>query len=396
MTTQASPLPLSNRVSSWVRALTNGIVSSPGHARRGELALAISLVGNLEPPVYIAAIGGSPGAGITLPPQTESGHIVTHIGGERITLASPPTPHPDLHGADRDLALRIANSRPQELPWWRLKLTAELLVRGQNLVVPKPSGSLSPLLVSRMGEVVAAVWTSPDNSLRHYVLPYLPSYMPVLQWLAEWAIPEFVPSVARRIRSSLANEPALQTEAEVATRTALSELGSEFERCRTVLRAKLADVRASADAVRDPLLYGSGSELVTAVECLLRDAELQVISLDELFGDTVSADLLVTWGARRLLVEVKSASGNPSESLAEPPVRHLRTWPNLKPDLPVSGVVLVLSHQIRSHPLDRSPEPYSRREFVDSLTFPIVTTRRLFESWRLGDYEAIRGALFKS
>jgi hypothetical protein len=56
--------------------------------------------------------------------------------------------------------------------------------------------------------------------------------------------------------------------------------------------------------------------------------------------------------------------------------------------------VLVLNHQTNTHPLDRQAAPYSRREFFDALTFPILTTRQLFDWWRADDHEAVRVAVF--
>ncbi len=173
-----------------------------GTASRDETALAVTLIGDDSPPVYRAQ--GSPWAGVTIP--YGSGQISTSVGGEWMKLSSPPEPPSDLRGADRNLAMRIA-TRSLDLPWWSLGLSAQLLVREQFMVHPKPSGHLSPLLKSRAGEVVAAVWSSPDQRVRHYVLPFLPSYVPVLEWLADFAIPEFVPSAARRRRSSLSLDP---------------------------------------------------------------------------------------------------------------------------------------------------------------------------------------------
>jgi hypothetical protein len=95
-----------------------------------------------------------------------------------------------------------------------------------------------------------------------------------------------------------------------------------------------------------------------------------------------------------MLVEVKSASGNPSESLVDDALRHLATWPALRPDLPVEGVVLVVNHQTRLHPFDRPDEPYSRPEFVQSLKVPVITTRRMFDWWRAGNAPAILAATF--
>jgi hypothetical protein len=134
--------------------------------------------------------------------------------------------------------------------------------------------------------------------------------------------------------------------------------------------------------------------LVDAVEGVLRSAGLDVVNLDELFNDTISADLLASTGQYRILVEVKSASGNPSESLVDDTLRHLATWPALRPELPVEGIVLVLNHQTRLNPLDRPNEPYTRPEFVQSLKIPVITTRRLFDWWRAGDAAEIVEAVF--
>jgi hypothetical protein len=356
------------------------------------LALVVSAIGSLEPPVYVAATGGTPGASMTIYP--ESGEIVTSIGGSRIPLAVPPTPHPDLQGADRDLALRIVNSRPLEFPWWSLGLSAQLLSRGNWMTAPKAEGMLSPLLVSSTGEIVAAVWTSSNRPIRWYVLPYMPSYVPILHWLSDRAIPEFVPSAARRVRASLSTTPELLTSAEAHAANALATLEAEYERRHAELLSMLGLEMTRADEVRDPILFGTGSVLVSAVKRIFEDAGLDVVDLDELFGDTISADLLVALGIRRVLVEVKSSAGSASERETEPPARHLNTWPKLKPDWPVEGVVLVFNHQTRSHPLDRSPEPYSRAPHITSLTFPVVATRRLFDLWRVGDLEGIRKTLF--
>jgi hypothetical protein len=269
-----------------------------------------------------------------------------------------------------------------------------LVVRQQSLVHPAPSGTLSPLLMSRAGEVVAAVWTAPDIRLRYYVLPFLPSYVPVLEWLADFGIPEFVPSAARRRRSSLGKEPTFQTREELETRSVIADLETNFVREMEKLGAILERDKAAADAVRHPLLYGSGAELVDAVARVLEGAGVEVENLDETFEDTISADLLASIGSRRMLVEVKSATGNAAENLVEVAAKHLRTWPALRPNDPVDGIVLVLNHQTRIHPDDRQPEPYARREFLQSLTMPVIPTRRLFDWWRVGDEPAIVTSIF--
>lgn len=109
---------------------------------------------------------------------------------------------------------------------------------------------------------------------------------------------------------------------------------------------------------------------------------------------SANADLFASWGDRSVLIEVKSASGNAPERLAEAPTRHLATWPQLRPEIPVAGVVLVVNHQAKIHPLDRSPRPYTRPEFIDSLSFPVISTMQLFGWWRRGDHEGIRSAIF--
>lgn len=122
-------------------------------------------------------------------------------------LASPPELATDLSKADRDLALRLRN-RSLDLFWWALGMRGEMSYRGG---VPEtlwePQGEISPLLISSAGEVVAAVWNSPDGTIRHYVLPFLPPYIPFLEWVVEQAIPELVPSAARRVRGSLPPSP---------------------------------------------------------------------------------------------------------------------------------------------------------------------------------------------
>jgi hypothetical protein len=56
----------------------------------------------------------------------------------------------------------------------------------------------------------------------------------------------------------------------------------------------------------------------------------------------------------------------------------------------------VVNHQRSIAPLDRSADVYSRLEFVQSLTIPVTTTFALFDAWRLGDWDAIRSALFSA
>ena len=360
-----------------------------GATSRGELALAVSQVGALSEPSIRNVFGSH--ASVMLP-----GAFACTVGGMRLALASLPEPAPDLGRADRDLALRLVGARPSELPWWRLELSAQAVHYGNGDTEIAPTeGRLDPLLVSRAGEVVAAVWTSQNGGIRHYILPAMPSYVPVLRWLSERGVPEFVPAAARRRRGSLTSEARLQTRAEADARARLAELEANFARRQNAMQAEVNAAAEAADAVRDPLLYGTDAELVTAVSRVLTDAGLKVRDVDAMLDATANADLLVTWGDRTVLAEVKSATGNPKEALAEAPMRHLATWPGLRPDIAVSGVVLILNHQTKTHPLDRSPSPYSRHEFVNTLRFPVISTTQLFEWWRQGEHDAIREALFR-
>jgi hypothetical protein len=242
--------------------------------------------------------------------------------------------------------------------------------------------------------VVAAVWTSPDGAIRHYVLPWLPLWTPVLQWLSQRAIPEFVPSAARRIHARIGEEPALQTNAELSAQAALAQLDQQYQTSRDELLQRVAEARAAADDLRHDLLFGSSVVLEDAVSRVLCDAGCDVTPLDSLLDRPANADLLVVNTGRRRLVEVKSASGNTSEDLVNAARRHLDTWPELRPDLPVEGITLIVNHQTRTHPLERSTAVYSRPEFVRSLTLPVTTSLQLYHAWRVGQFDAIRDMVF--
>ena len=142
-------------------------------------------------------------------------------------------------------------------------------------------------------------------------------------------------------------------------------------------------------------IYGTGSELVDAVATVLTAAGLTVSDLDELLGDTSSADLLVSIGSNRRLVEVKSAGGNAGEKLVVALDRHLQTWPAIRPSEPVSGGVLVVNHQHKLDPSERSAEVFSRTEFVATLTVTVLSSRQLFDWWRVSDWESVRRAVMR-
>lgn len=142
------------------------------------------------------------------------------------------------------------------------------------------------------------------------------------------------------------------------------------------------------------MLYGTGADLENVVAAVLEAAGLNVVKVDELLADTSSADLLVSFAGRRRLIEVKSASGNAAETLVSQLQTHLRTWPQLRPTDSVEGGVLVVNHQYRREPDQRSASVYVRPEFVAALTAPVLSTRQLFDWWRASEWTAIRKAAF--
>ncbi|MGA9678823.1 MAG: hypothetical protein WBR28_27380 [Mycobacterium sp.] len=363
-----------------------------GAPTRGEVALAISMIGGQEQSRMFSPFG--PGASVSLP-GSEGGF--ESVGGAQISLAAKPTLAEGLDGADRDLASRLVTGRDLALPWWSLHLSGAELFPGAGGGPSRrvtPAGTFSPLLITGAGEVVAAVWTSPDEAIRHYIVPWLRSWTTLLEWLGSQAIPAFIPGAARRLRATVGEEPRLQTTAELSARSALATLERDYQSRHDALAQQLADARQAADAVRHDLLFGSSTGLENAVSRVLTDASCQVTPLDSLLASTASADLLVAQGDRRRLVEVKSASGNASERLVDDAGRHLNTWPQLRPEIQVEGITLIVNHQTNTHPLNRSAVVYTRPEFVQSLTLPVITTLQLFDAWRHGDFDAIRKAVY--
>jgi hypothetical protein len=139
-----------------------------------------------------------------------------------------------------------------------------------------------------------------------------------------------VPNALRWARSPHFIDPDLQTKDEATARQALVELEARYSTEKAQLEDQLGRASAAAGPVRYGLLYGTGTELVAAVERVLKDAGFSTVNLDDLLGATTSAtsaDLLVTYAQERRLVEIKSASGRVSEALVGDLKRHLETMP---------------------------------------------------------------------
>jgi hypothetical protein len=360
-----------------------------GAAQRGEIALVMTLIGNAEGDGATFSIFGSDAS-------VQVADFYTRVGGRRLPAGSRPTAAPDLSPADRDLAIRLL-TRPPTAPWWTLQLYGAGTSRGDGFggeTQHPAQGHIEPILLDPLGEPVVAAWVSPDGGQRWYVLPDGMAWDNVLDWLVHSALPQYAPDVLRRARSPHFIDPELQTHEETAARTALAELEARYRLEYGQLEQELQVAQAKAEPIRYGLLYGSGDELVRAVAAVLTEAGLTVLDLDADLGATRSADLLVSApDADRRLVEIKGAGGTAREDLVSYLLRHLQTWPELRPDLPAAGGVLVVNHQHKLHPAERTDQVYARREFVETLQVPVVSSLHLFRWWRARDWAAIRTAI---
>ncbi len=359
-----------------------------GARERDELALLITTMGNVNDD-RPRPLGATADATISLP------GVETYISGARLPASATISLADGLDAADRDLGLRLRNGRGPDAPWWSLQLTGSEPWPGTGGPPTRyePTGELQPILLDGLNQPVVAVWSSAEGDQRWYVLPDVCDWDSILDWLVQLALARYVPGALRRARSPLALDLALQSPAEVAARQALEELEASFAQQRRELEGQLEEARAHAEPIRNGLLYGTGAELENTVATVLEAVGLDVVKIDELLGETSSADLLVSLGERRRLIEVKSASGNSAETLVGQLETHLRTWPQLRPAEPVDGGVLVVNHQHRTEPGERSTSVYTRPEFVAALTVPVLSTRQLFDWWRASDWAAIRQAV---
>jgi len=359
-----------------------------GAAHRGELALVIATMGNVNDQ-RARPLGATADATISLPGAEE------YISGARLPTAVTISLADGLEAIDRDLALRLRNGRASDAPWWSLALSgSEWLPGGAGAPTRhEPTGRLEPILIDGLGRPVVATWTAADASQRWYIVPDVCDWDSILTWLVERALPGSVPGALRRARSPLALDPALQTPAEAAAHRALEDLEASYAEQRCRLDDRLEAAKAQAEPIRHGLLYGTSTELENTVAAVLDAAGFTVVNVDELLSDTTSADLLVSFGGKSRLIEVKSASGSASETLLAQLETHLRTWPQLQPAQPVDGGALVVNHQYRLEPDQRTGSVYTRPEFVAALTVPVLSTGELFEWWRASDWAATREAI---
>jgi hypothetical protein len=264
---------------------------------------------------------------------------------------------------------------------------------GGASITDAPEGELHPILVDTLGDPVVAAWTPQAGDQRWYVIPDATDWNGVVDWLIHQALPAYVPDALRRARSPHFVDPDLQTPTELRARQALAEMAVRHAEEQARLEGELQRAHSAAEGVRYGLLYGTGRELVDAVDAVLKDAGFTTVNLDERLGETRSADLLAIFQQQRRLIEIKSTGGKASEALVGDLERHLATWPELRPQEPVGGGALIVNHQHKLEPHQRSPQVYSRPEFVAALTLPVISTRALFDWWRVSDWTSIRAAL---
>jgi hypothetical protein len=359
-----------------------------GATARDETALIIATLGNVDDDRARSPLSEYD-AGVTFPGFNGS------IAGKRLPGRTPVSLAKDLDDADRDLGLRLRN-RPADAPWWAMTLRPLVLEGSRGTSVHQPQGELVPILVDSLGAPVVARWTPAEGQQLWYVIPDGTDWDVVVDWLVQRALPTHVPAALPRVRSAHGIDPALETAAEAEVRTALASLEQRYADDKARFEGELQAARKIAEPMRNALLYGTGSELEKAVAEVLRAAGFTVTELDTALGGTVSADLLATLKDQVCLVEVKSASGAASENLVGQLKRHLDTWPQLRPGQPLTCAALIVNHQHRLDPAQRSPNVYQRQVFLDALTFPVVTTRDLFDWWRTSDWEAVRASVLSS
>lgn len=357
-----------------------------GAASRGELALTVSKLGRTE--------SGTHNVFSNHDDSVSLGDLYTSVVSTRLGNGAQVALHGLVAGADRDLGLRLLNATPA-LTWWTIELSGATSQSsfGDPTYHP-PEGTIHPILVTPLGETVVGAWISEDGSERRYVVPQDVPWELVLNWLTSHGLPEHVPAAMRRSRASIALPDALLTTTELQLRHQISDLQANYEAERARLNGKLDAERARATDIRDRLLYGTGQDLVDAVAALLRLAGIDVVDLDKSIGDTINADLRCSFEHACRLVEVKSASGAPGERLYSDLVRHVAAWPTLPGAERIDGGALILNHEHKKEPLDRTSDPYTRPEFLAAQTHPVLTTLQLFLAWRDSDWAAVRAALF--
>jgi len=358
-----------------------------GAYRRGEIALVISPIGSTERESRNVHRIFGPVDSVSV------GRTYTSIDGRPIGIGARVRAAAGLGDADGQLALRLLSSNPA--PTWRsLSLRGAVLHSVHGSEEHAAEGELLPILETELGEPVVAAWISPDGVERRYIVPVETPWTLLLPWLLEQALPEFIPGAMRRARRPLAADEDLMTRRERDARAALAALEAEYDARRDELERQLEDAQSAAMTTREGLVYGTGQQLVAAVQSVFEFAGIVVVDLDKHLGGTKNADLLCTFDGRSRLVEVKSANGSAPERAYQDLIRHLREWPSVPGSVLVDGGALVMSHELRTVPLERRPRPYARPEFLAAQTEPVISALDLLAAWCEEDRQAVRQLLY--
>ncbi|MTE17037.1 hypothetical protein [Nocardia aurantiaca] len=370
----------------WSKELTRLL---EGAKARDEMALVVKMLGRASIDTPDGSVAAAEDDSLFLPGFQGS------IEARRLPAGARPQLAAGLSAAEQDLGKRLLN-RPAAAQWWTLSLVDTALEspgrHGVQKMSPLP-GELEPILVDSLGKPVVAAWVPEQQNQRWYIVPDAIVWSSVIDWLVQQAIPYYIPDAPRRFRTAGFVDPAWQTQREQRAGDALAAMEIRHLEERARLEAELEDARRAAEVVRDGLLYGSGGELVRAVDQALSDAGISTIDLDTSEKGTWSADLLASADGPARLVEVKSEGGRAKEALVGDLRKHLDTWRAEYPDKPVSGGTLIVNHQRKTAPEKRDPQVYSRPEFVKALPVKVVGTVDLFRWWKESDWPAIREAV---
>ncbi|MGN2642423.1 hypothetical protein ACTD5D_40875 [Nocardia takedensis] len=360
-----------------------------GAEQRGEMALVISMLGRAGDDNSVRSVTTAADDSLFLPGFQGS------ITARRLPVGARPQLADGLSAADRDLGNRLLG-RGDGAQWWTLALANTALESGTGYgvqkVFPLP-GALEPILIDPVGKPVVAAWVPAHRNQRWYIVPDAIKWSSVIDWLVQQAIPYYIPDAPRRFRTAGFVDPAWETPREQQARQAIAAMEIQHVEERAQLEAERDAARQEAEGVRDGLLWGSGGELVRAVDQVLSDAGISTIDLDVGEKGTWSADLLANVEGPTRLVEVKSESGRAKESLVGDLLKHLGTWRTERPGEPVGGGTLIVNYQRKIAPEQREPQVYSRQEFVKSLTVKVVGSINLFRWWKDSDWPAIREAV---
>jgi hypothetical protein len=247
-----APMFVGSETASSVAAIQPSIFSGHGAAeldrylasvaKRSETALIVSMVGSGDGDRRAGSSIWGDQTGVSLPGLTG------RINGRRLPDGATAELADELEGVDRDLALRLLG-RPPGAPWWALSLGPIVMTNTYGERRYEPGGHLKPLLVNGLGEIVAGVWVpGPERPWRWYVVPSGTDWTGIVAWLADRAIPEYVPGAARRARAAELVDDELLTSGELAARDQLSELERETAIRRDALLETQTAARQEAEA----------------------------------------------------------------------------------------------------------------------------------------------------